>query len=229
MFSMLFDLGLGSIWKWEEVSMETVIGFGILFLILILPHWIAAKMLAPRPTAGRVIGAAFFQGLFAVAAFVGVLLLGIAFGQGMFLISGIFVIILSSLVSAGIYGFGFGRGLLYNILVVVAFIGITWTVNKLAEDGPLARLLKRPGDLKSAKTNTETPEAGKTETHYSTVQEAQAAAIQRYPDLGKAGTPFNQRFLEKHKRYQAETPDVLVASDWPMRIAAEVAGELGVP
>jgi hypothetical protein len=72
---------------------------------------------------------------------------------------------------------------------------------------------------------SETP-ATQTVQRFATLQEAQAAAVRRYPDLGKAGSPFNQRFLEKHAAYKAKNDPILNSPDWPMHIATEVAGDL---
>jgi hypothetical protein len=61
---------------------------------------------------------------------------------------------------------------------------------------------------------------------FATVQDAQAAALARYPDLAKPDSPFNRRFLEKHTAYKAKSDAMLTGTDWPMRIANEVAAEV---
>jgi hypothetical protein len=61
---------------------------------------------------------------------------------------------------------------------------------------------------------------------FATVQDAQAAALARYPDLGKPDSAFNRRFIEKHAAYRAKSDAILNGTDWPMKIANEVAMEV---
>jgi len=208
---------------WDDAQTQTAVATGIAFLLLLLPHFIAAKLLAPRPTALRILATAVLQVIFMLgasfAAFT-ILVLGGATGIG---IAGLFVFILSALVTAGIYGFGFGKGVIYNVIVALLFGGLGWGLGKVGQAGLLAPLLGKKTSATAAKTTEEQPR------RFATVKEAQDAALSRYPDLGVAGSPFNQRFVEKHKRYQAEKPDVLASADWPWRLAQEVATELGTP
>ena len=51
----------------------------------------------------------------------------------------------------------------------------------------------------AAKKNTPAPAA--------TAADAQAEAIRKYPELGKAGSAFNVEFLARAKRYQTDKPD----------------------
>ena len=209
--------------NWDDAQTQTAIATGILFLLLLLPHFIAAKMLAPRPTALRIFATAVLQVIFVFGASFVVFTLLVLGGAGVSGFAGLFVFILSALVTAGIYGFGFGKGVVYNVLVVLLFAGIWWGLNMAGQAGLLDPLLGKRASSPVAKT------AEDQLRRFATVKEAQDAALSRYPDLGVAGSPFNQRFVEKHKRYQTEKPDMLASADWPWRLAQEVAAELGTP
>jgi hypothetical protein len=58
------------------------------------------------------------------------------------------------------------------------------------------------------------------------VASAQQTAIKKYPDLGKADSPFNREFVALYKKYQSEDAAVLNKEDWPLRVADEVAAKL---
>lgn len=62
---------------------------------------------------------------------------------------------------------------------------------------------------------------------------AQAEAITKHPNLGKAGSDFNREFLARFRRYQTEKPDFFEDQRWPLNLADEVAkagfASTGVP
>jgi hypothetical protein len=62
-----------------------------------------------------------------------------------------------------------------------------------------------------------------TTARYSTVAEAQKAAMKKYPALGVAGSDFNKRFLALHNKYRKERPELFRDSNWPVTIADEVS------
>ncbi|MEA3213819.1 MAG: hypothetical protein QOE70_6876 [Chthoniobacter sp.] len=60
-------------------------------------------------------------------------------------------------------------------------------------------------------------------TYSEAVLNAQRAAVARYPALGKAGTPFNTKFLAVHRQRRFENPTYFDDPEWPLRLADEVA------
>ena len=88
------------------------------------------------------------------------------------------------------------------------------------EGGIMARKARMQDRISAESSANDAPQ------NFASLQEAQAAAVRRYPELGKAGSTFNQRFLQKHAAYKAKNDPILSSLDWPMKIAAEVAGEL---
>ena len=58
---------------------------------------------------------------------------------------------------------------------------------------------------------------------FASADEAQREAVRRYPQLGIAGSPLNQDFVARYKRYQREHPEQLRDTSWPLRLADESA------
>jgi hypothetical protein len=61
---------------------------------------------------------------------------------------------------------------------------------------------------------------------YASASEAQQAAIRLHPELGVAGSNFNNLFRGLHKKYQQERPELFRDNNWPIIIADEVAKTL---
>ncbi len=59
------------------------------------------------------------------------------------------------------------------------------------------------------------------------VAEAQRKAIERYPSLGIAGSPFHTKYMARYKLYQETRPDFFRDSTWPLRLADELARPSG--
>ncbi len=57
---------------------------------------------------------------------------------------------------------------------------------------------------------------------FATTAEAQRAAVQRYPDLGIAGSKLNTEFVARYKLYQQTRPDYFRDTSWPFRLAEEL-------
>jgi hypothetical protein len=53
-----------------------------------------------------------------------------------------------------------------------------------------------------------------------------AQAVAKYPELGKADSPFHQEFLRRMKINSAENPEFTKDNAWTMKLAEEVAKEL---
>jgi hypothetical protein len=60
-------------------------------------------------------------------------------------------------------------------------------------------------------------------TYDEAVTEAQYAAVARYPELGKAGSAFNNRFVSTYRERRSVDPDFFARPDWPVRLADEIA------
>jgi hypothetical protein len=53
--------------------------------------------------------------------------------------------------------------------------------------------------------------------------DAQAEAVGKHPELGRAGSPFNREFLARMNRRRAATPVFFADERWPLALADEVA------
>jgi hypothetical protein len=59
-----------------------------------------------------------------------------------------------------------------------------------------------------------------------TWREAQREAVKAYPDLAKAGSPLNTRFVELYRRAVEEKSFIMTQPDWPTILAEQAAAEL---
>ena len=255
----LADLLLAELPSLDKFDGRLAVVLGLAIMVFVLPHWLAARALAPEPTPGRIVATALIQ---LAAVLVAIAAQGYAvsiFGSNGATLAGIALVLIFALVTAAIYEFGFVRGLAYNAIVAAFILCVGWTADRLfyrGEGGLVAHIWGAPAasldatkaaaasaapaqlapklppvadgpasesSLKSASLPKLLPPVT---PRYATVQDAQAAAITRYPDLAKASSPFNQRFLEKHAAYKAKHDPILDSPDWPMKIATEVAGDL---
>lgn len=58
---------------------------------------------------------------------------------------------------------------------------------------------------------------------FTSAEEAKREAVRKFPELGIAGSKFNNAFLARHKFYQQTRPEYLNDPSWPMRLAEEVS------
>jgi hypothetical protein len=65
--------------------------------------------------------------------------------------------------------------------------------------------------------------AGKDALAQTDLSASKAAALKKYPDLGKAGTEFNKAYVERLNKLRAEQPEFLKDSTWPLKLADEIA------
>lgn len=73
-----------------------------------------------------------------------------------------------------------------------------------------------------------TPSSRAPRSYAEAVAASQVAAVARYPDLGKAGSRFNTRFIAAYRRLRVDEPAVFADPDWPLRLAERLArGESG--
>jgi hypothetical protein len=215
--------------SWEMLPKFALL-LGTIAVLMLIPHSLAAAVLAPERTPARIIAAAFLHALGIFVA-LGMHILALAYlGPSGLTLSAIMAFIIYGFVIAAIYKFSFGRAFLYNILVAVFAGAMGWTANKVifSEKGLftyfLGPVLAPDESLDETYQSSPAPAP-----RFATVRQAQVAAVERYPDLGKAGTPFNQRFLAKYAAYKAQNSAVLSSPEWPWHLANEVAGELGGP
>ena len=61
-----------------------------------------------------------------------------------------------------------------------------------------------------------------------TEKEWQKAAVEKYPDLGLAGSRLNTMFVARVKTCKTTRPVVFQRPDWPLKLADEVAGDLDI-
>lgn len=59
----------------------------------------------------------------------------------------------------------------------------------------------------------------------SSVEEAQREALRRYPDLAIKGSRLNTAYVGRYNRYKQQRPEFFRDSNWPLRLADEVAGK----
>jgi hypothetical protein len=57
--------------------------------------------------------------------------------------------------------------------------------------------------------------------HFKTEAEARQYALQRYPTLAIANSPFNTQFVELYKAYTATRPEIFKDPNWPLQLALE--------
>ena len=79
--------------------------------------------------------------------------------------------------------------------------------------------------VSGARTALPTPAA--TTDHASnsaSVEAAQKAAVQKYPELAAAGSKLNSAFVARYKLYQQTNPQYFNDPAWPMKLADEAAG-----
>ena len=255
----LADLLLAELPSLDKFDGRLAVVLAVGLMVFVLPHWVAARALAPEPTTGRVVATAFTQLALVLVAIAAQGYALSIFGSSGATLAGIVLVLIFALVTAAIYEFGFVRGLAYNAIVAALVLSAGWVADRMfyREEGGLVAHIwgpsQAPADTpkttaapgmtpqlaaKSPSVAAGTPAGTSLKSsslpkllppvtpRYATVQDAQAAAIVRYPDLAKASSPFNQRFLEKHAAYKAKHDPILDSPDWPMKIATEVAGDL---
>ena len=61
-----------------------------------------------------------------------------------------------------------------------------------------------------------------TAPQFATAADAQKVAVQRYPDLGIAGSKLNTKFIARYKLYQQTRPDYFRDTSWPLHLAEEL-------
>lgn len=113
---------------------------------------------------------------------------------------------------------GFGKG----VLVALLLFGAVSVLLLFRPAGPrpefktawaqrYQELLHRPADAGEPGESPGGVEAG----------EAQREAVRLYPALGVAGSPFNEEFCKRYRRYRQEQPGFFDDPAWPLRLAGE--------
>ena len=61
-----------------------------------------------------------------------------------------------------------------------------------------------------------------------TVKESQSRALKKYPELAKAGSAMNAKFVEAYRKLQAANSPLLRQPDWPEKVADQCADPASV-
>jgi hypothetical protein len=190
---------------------DYLLPIGVVLLIFLVPHIIAARLFTPKSNILLVLAACIMQVLFIIL--VAWIFFILAIGGWIYMvIGGLVVFIMSALVMTGIYRFEFVKGLGYNAFALLLIVGISWGLIKVHPEtmyrrvgAPLAMHLIRFGA-----------------SFQKSEEAAQREAVKNYPDLGVAGSEFNRRFLAKVAKYRSERPDDLRSPGWPVVVANDV-------
>jgi hypothetical protein len=59
-------------------------------------------------------------------------------------------------------------------------------------------------------------------------EQSKQEAVTRYPELGVAGSAVNREFVRRYKLYRAINPAFFTEPDWPTRLAAMLAQDIGL-
>jgi hypothetical protein len=230
---------------------DYAIAIGALFLVALIPNFVAAKVLAEeRGTIPRVLAALLCQVL------AGGIILGVTVSVALApsvrlpLVISICLALLT-LATARIYGFGIAKGSLYTLGTAAVMWGIFQAIIVAFNPMPLQRVLySLTTQAESAKQVRKAAAAGEGQPDstpgmptpadsapaaaegspapkFETEAEARAAAVKKYPALAVPGSDFNRRFVELHTQFKTTMPAVLAKPEWPMVLADEVAKELG--
>jgi hypothetical protein len=223
----------------EPARADYLIAIGALFLVALVPNFVAAKVLAEeRGTLPRVLGVLLFQ-VVAGAVIIGVTVsIALAPNVRLPLVIGIALALLT-IVTAKIYGFGMVKGLLYTLGTALVMWGIFQAIIVALDPMPLRKVLyslsaraESARQAKNAGEGNAAPEQASTaaveentERTFATEAEARDAAMKKYPALAVQGSDFNRRFVELHAQFKVTMPGVLAKPNWPMVLADEVAKE----
>jgi hypothetical protein len=215
-----------------EVTQQ-IVGWGLVVLFLLFSNIVAAKVFVPKANTLYLLAASLLEALF-VSCLVVTFTLTRIHGWTAASIAAAVIFIVWALVNGGIYRFPFPVSLGYTAIAAVVMAAAITGFHFFVESGYFERITgwkwKSPVGTLAEQMNSSAKVMKISGTrNFSTVEEAQAAAVQRYPDLGRAGSDFNRRFLEKYNHYKANSPGFLNTPNWPWLVAAQVAAELGQP
>lgn len=206
-----------------------VIIFGVVFALQIVAYWLTSKFLAGD-------GGSFAKGFISWLAHLGITIAGVVVAlvfKSRDVMAGyyallVFTFFLNIWVVAKVHSFGVVRGFVFVVIATVLsaafFYGTNWVADK---NGAMKPLLAFAFGVKQTEIDKAEASLATAEPVYATQQEAQAAALKKYPALGVAGSAFNKAFLEKHTKLKAEGAALLGTPGWPMKVAEEVAKETG--
>ncbi len=115
----------------------------------------------------------------------------------------------------------------FAVLFILWPVYMVWSAYQYGHDSLVGLVASGPAITEaapstppSAPANRAAP-AAPSYPQFKTVAEAQQYAMQRYPTLGIANSPFNAQFLALHKNYQASRPAKLQDPNWPVQLALE--------
>lgn len=64
--------------------------------------------------------------------------------------------------------------------------------------------------------------------HARRVEQSKSRAVALYPELGVAGSAVNREFVRRYKLYKTINPAFFAEPDWPTRLAAMLAQDIGL-
>jgi hypothetical protein len=113
----------------------------------------------------------------------------------------------------------------YCGVLLAAFAVYVW-INGMPESTRERRNRRAEKEQESAEAYERELEKFAKKTNADAVTNAQKAAINKYPDLGRADTQFNREFVALYTKYKTEGAPVMSKDDWPMLVADEVAAKM---
>ena len=210
--------------NWSAVTLDYLLPIGVLLLIFLVPHVLAAQVFTPKSNFLLVIAACLMQLLFILLVVWIVAVLAVA-GIWYLIAGALVVFAMSALIITGIYRFEFVKGLGYSAMALILSAVLGGAIVKFYPE-VVFRRIATPIAMQGIRWAA---------SFHKKEEDAQRAAVKQYPELAVAGSDFNRRFLAKVAKYRAERPSELKSPGWPMVIAAEVGFEkeygplLGLP
>lgn len=220
--------------EWSSPEMKTLGRMLLLSIVTgILGMWAGARLIAGAE--GSLLRVVIWNiavyPLFLLGMILGVLIMLLT-PVGGSIATVLFLVILPIWAAGAIFKVGFWRGLL--ILIISGLIGTGLYYSTLALAGTPEELaaIEKFGNQYSRRVKSQVENrSGKPQPSSIVVKGAEAdwqrAAVEKYPALGMAGSPLNTMFVARVKLCRSTRPEVFQSPDWPMKLADEVARELG--
>lgn len=146
----------------------------------------------------------------------------------------VLAIVFSVCAACSIFKVNFWKAFVISFFTVVlckvmnfAFSGFVATPEELAN---LKTWADRRAAAKTAPAAGSGPQTGVNNTRVDvkgTEAEWQKAAVEKYPELGLAGSRLNSMFVARVKTCRSSRVEVFQSPDWPLKLADEVAAEMG--
>ncbi len=121
----------------------------------------------------------------------------------------------------------------YRILRVLFLFGVipiaaVWAIVLIQEPRQYAAA-QGAAPREQVPPKSSTPAPGATPPFAERLAASRKAAVTKYPDLAKAGTPFNKMFLHEYDRQRLAAGTLLTKAGWPIWLADRCAERLANP